>query len=67
MSGLNELLGHVEISAFPEKTSKLSAEIFRLMRDGSVNSRTKAQELLQTAIEKRHAEKHYAQVKGDVS
>jgi hypothetical protein len=50
-----------------EKTSKLSVEIFRLMRDGSVNSRTKAQELLQTAIEKRHAEKHYAQVKGDAS
>lgn len=36
----------------PEKTSKLSVEIFRLMRDGSADSRNKAQELLRSAMVK---------------
>ncbi|MDA8378700.1 MAG: hypothetical protein M0Z50_17040 [Planctomycetia bacterium] len=34
----------------PEKTSKLSVEIFRLMREGDVDSRNKAQELLRSAM-----------------
>ncbi|MBU2773325.1 hypothetical protein HMI48_05215 [Acidithiobacillus ferrooxidans] len=58
---------HAVSHVLPEKTSKLSVEIFRLLREGDTNSRNKAQELLQTAIEKRHAEKRCAQVKGDAS
>ncbi|UBU63616.1 hypothetical protein LDB30_06380 [Acidithiobacillus ferrooxidans] len=34
----------------PEKTSKLSVEIFRLMREGDVDSRNKAQNLLRSAM-----------------
>jgi hypothetical protein len=65
MSKVNECR-QVGISAFPEKasekTSKLSAEIARLMREGTPEGRKKAQGLLQMALEKR--ELH---VKGDVS
>jgi hypothetical protein len=40
------------VSLEPEKTSKLSVEIFRLMREESVDSRNKAQELLRSAMVK---------------
>ncbi|CDQ10506.1 protein of unknown function [Acidithiobacillus ferrivorans] len=57
-----------QISAFPEKTRKLSVEIARLMREGTPEGRKKAQELLQMAIEKHGAmQAATAQVKGDLS
>ncbi|MHB1632402.1 MAG: hypothetical protein ACYCQL_09365 [Acidithiobacillus sp.] len=37
----------------PEKTSNSSVEIARLMREGTTDSRKKAQELLQKAIAER--------------
>lgn len=55
-SNVNELLCSAEFSAFPEKTSKLSAEIARLMREGGEDGRRKAQALLQMAMDKRCAE-----------
>ncbi|MHB1494089.1 MAG: hypothetical protein ACYCUY_01375 [Acidithiobacillus sp.] len=60
MSELNELLSQVQDSAFPEKTSKLSAEIARLMREGSEDCRKKARGLLQSAIDERSATKAVA-------
>lgn len=63
----NRKTKHAVSHELPAKTSKLSVEIFRLLREGDANSRNKAQKLLQSAIEKRHAEKHCAPVKGDVS
>ncbi len=63
---MSRKMKHAVSHELPEKTSKLSVEIFRLMREGDANSRNKAQELLQSAIDKRHTEKH-APVKGDVS
>ena len=56
MSESNELLCSPAFSAFPEKTSKLSAEIARLMREGGEEGRKKAQELLQKAMDARRAE-----------
>lgn len=50
MSDSNELLCSAAFSAFPEKASKLSAEIARLMREGGGDGRKKAQELLQAAM-----------------
>jgi hypothetical protein len=50
VSESNELLCSAAFSAFPEKTSKLSAEIARLMREGGEEGRKKAQELLQAAM-----------------
>lgn len=50
MSKSNELLCSAAFSAFPEKTSKLSAEIARLMREGGPEGREKARELLQSAM-----------------
>jgi len=46
----------VSESNIPEKTSKVSAEIARLMREGGEEGRRKAQELLQTAMNERRAE-----------
>lgn len=46
MSELDELLCSGNFSAFPEKTSRLSAEIARLMREGGAEGRKKAQDLL---------------------
>jgi hypothetical protein len=54
----------LETSTFPEKTSKLSVEITRLMREGTPEGRKKAQELLQAAREKRGA---LQAVKGDIA
>ncbi len=53
---VNDLLCSAEFSAFPEKTSKLSAEIARLMREGGEDGRKKAQELLQAAMDERRTE-----------
>ena len=39
-------------SQLPEKTSKLSVEIIRLMREGNAECRNKAQELLRSAMMK---------------
>lgn len=64
MSGLNELLGHIEISAFPEKTRKLSAEIASLMREGGEECRKKARRLLQTVMDERITKKPAAH--GDI-
>ena len=47
MSGKTEQTGSPKL---PEKTSKLSVEIFRLMREGDAKSRIKAQELLKSAM-----------------
>ncbi|WP_190277944.1 hypothetical protein [Acidithiobacillus ferrivorans] len=43
----------IHVSAFPEKTSKLSVEIARLIQEGTQEGRKKAQELLQNAIAER--------------
>lgn len=51
MSESSELLCSAAFSAFPEKTSKLSMEIARLMRVGGEDGRKKAQELLQAAMD----------------
>lgn len=40
----------LETSAFPEKTSKLSVEITRLIQEGTQEGRKKAQELLRSAM-----------------
>ena len=47
-----DLLNLIQVNVFPEKTSKLSAEIARLMRDGE---KEKARELLQAAMDERAA------------
>jgi hypothetical protein len=49
---MNSKMNQSASPKFPEKTSILSVEIFRLMREGSADSRTKAQELLQSAMAK---------------
>ena len=60
-SNINELLCSAEFSAFPEKTSKLSTEIARLMREDGEGGRRKARELLQAAM----GERENAQTAGE--
>lgn len=64
MSKDQQLIVGYEISAFPEKTSKLSAEIASLMREGGEECRKKARRLLQTAMDERTTKKPAAH--GDI-
>ncbi len=49
---MSRKMKHAVSHELPEKTSKLSVEIFRLLREGDANSRNKAQELLKSAMAK---------------